>query len=83
MMFLMNVTKILEACGYRSEFLTKKHINEMGNLLRQCGFEMIRKNQKLYAMPVPKSKNVIGFIKADIPHTQSSKINSQVYGKSW
>lgn len=78
----MNATKILECCGYKGEFLSKKDTHEMANLLRRYEFEMVRKNQKLYAMPIPKSKNVIGFIKADIPHTQSSKINSQVYGKS-
>lgn len=57
----MNVTQILEACDYRGEFLSKKHTNEMGNLLRRYEFEIVRKDYKLYAMPTPKPKKIIPF----------------------
>lgn len=67
----MNVTQILEVCGYRGDILSKKHTNEMGNLLRQHEFEMVRKNKKLYAMPLPKPKKSIGFITLDNTNFQS------------
>lgn len=47
----MNVTQILSACGYDYATMSKKHTNEMGNLLRKHNFQMVRKNKKLYAMP--------------------------------